>query len=84
MVKRGKEIEIEYSKNKIIKNINNHFNENIVENIKLLSFENEEHEIKKYEKIKDLKENFIKKINNLKNENIKNSLIRMNKYYKKK
>ena len=39
MVKRGHEVEMEYSKNEIIKKMNIYFNERIVEKIKLITFD---------------------------------------------
>ena len=39
MVKRGHEVEMEYSKNEIIKKINTYFNDRIVEKIKLITFD---------------------------------------------
>ena len=47
MVKRGHEIEIEYSKNEIIKKMNMYFNERIVEKIKLITFDGNQKIFKK-------------------------------------
>ena len=41
MVRRGHEIDLEYSKKDIINNMNNFFGYNVVEKIKLISFEDE-------------------------------------------
>ena len=86
MVKRGHEVDLEYSKKEIINNMNAFFKEQVVEQIKLTTF-NDEKNIK-------LKESFIKKnvtnskfqkkIDNVKNEKIKKSLSELIKVFKKK
>ena len=84
MVKRGHEIEIEYSKNEIIKKMNMYFNERIVERIKLITFDGNQKIFKKEIKEHVSKNQFTKKITNIKNEKIKNSLLQLNKLFKKK
>ena len=84
MVKRGHEIEIEYSKNEIIKKMNMYFNERIVEKIKLITFDGNQKIFKKEIKEDVSKNQFTKKITNIKNEKIKNSLLELNKLFKKK
>ena len=84
MVKRGHEIEIEYSKNEIIKKMNMYFNERIVEKIKLITFDGNQKIFKKENKEDVSKNQFTKKITNIKNEKIKNSLLELNKLFKKK
>ena len=86
MVKRGHEVDLEYSKKEIINNMNAFFKEQVVEQIKLTTF-NDEKNIK-------LKESFIKKnvtnskfqkkIDNVKNEKIKKSLSELIKVFKEK
>ena len=84
MVKRGHEVEMEYSKNEIIKKINIYFNDRIVEKIRLITFDGNQKVFKK-EIIKDVTKNqYTKKITNIKNEKIKNSLLELNKLFKKK
>ena len=79
MVKRGHEVEMEYSKNEIIKKINTYFNDRIVEKIKLITFDGSQ-KIFKREIIKDVTKNqYTKKITNIKNEKIKNSLLELSK-----
>ena len=56
MVKRGHEVEMEYSKNEIIKKINIYFNDRIVEKIKLITFDGSQ-KIFKREIIKDVTKN---------------------------
>ena len=71
MVKRGHEVEMEYSKNEIIKKINIYFNDRIVEKIRLITFDGNQKIFKK-EVIKDVTKNqYTKKITNIKNEKIK-------------
>ena len=84
MVKRGHEIEIEYSKNEIIKKMNMYFNERIVEKIKLITFDGNQKIFKKEIKDDVSKNQYTKKIINIKNEKIKNSLLELNKLFKKK
>ena len=84
MVKRGHEIEIEYSKNEIIKKMNMYFNERIVEKIKLITFDGNQKIFKKEIKDDVSKNQYTKKITNIKNEKIKNSLLELNKLFKKK
>ena len=83
MVKRGHEVEMEYSKNEIIKKINTYFNDRIVEKIRLITFDGNQKIFKK-EIIKDVTKNqYTKKITNIKNEKIKNSLLELSKLLKK-
>ena len=83
MVKRGHEVEMEYSKNEIIKKINTYFNDTIVEKIRLITFDGDQ-EVFKKEIIKDVTKNqYTKKITNIKNEKIKNSLLELSKLLKK-
>ena len=49
MVKRGNEVEMEYSKNKIIDRINSYFGYKVVEKLKLISFDSEISNLKKEE-----------------------------------
>ena len=82
MVKRGHEVELEYSKNEIIKKINTYFNDRIVEKIRLITFDGNQKIFKK-EIIKDVTKNqYTKKITNIKNEKIKNSLLELSKLLK--
>ena len=84
MVKRGHEVDLEYSKKSILKKLNSYLGYNAVEKLKFISFEGEELEFK--EKIsKDATNNEYKdKISKIKNDKIKKSLIELSKYIKKK
>ena len=82
MVKRGHEVEMEYSKNEIIKKINTYFNDRIVEKIRLITFDGNQ-KIFKREIIKDVTKNqYTRKITDIKNEKIKNSLLELSKLFK--
>ena len=86
MVERGYEVDLEYSKKKIIERINSFFNYLVVERLKFISFD---YEKKNVSKDKDNKKNvtnrnFEKKINDVKNEKIKKSLLELTKVFREK
>jgi len=84
MVKRGHEVEAEYSKKIIIEKINKFFGYKVVEKIKLITFEGEQEKFKK-EKKKDIKKNdYLEQISVIKNDKIKKSLIELSKNFNKK
>ena len=86
MVKRGHEVDLEYSKKEIIDRMNNFFGNTVVEKIKFMSFE-EELKISKNDKIlkKNVTKNkYQKKISDVKNEKIKKSLLELTKVFKEK
>ncbi len=86
MVKRGHEVDLEYSKKEIIDRMNNFFGNTVVEKIKFTSFE-EELKISKDDKIlkKNVTKNkYEKKISDVKNEKIKRSLLELTKVFKEK
>jgi len=86
MVRRGHEVDLEYSKKKIMDKMNSFFGYSVVEKLKFTSF-NDEKEI--LSKEKDERENVTNKkyqkiINNVKNEKIKKSLLELTKVFKEK
>ena len=86
MVKRGNEVNLEYSKKLIMDKMNSFFGYSVVEKLKFISFDDE---MKFFSKEKDQKKNvtnnkFQKKINNVKNEKIKKSLLELTKVFKEK
>ena len=83
MVKRGHEIEMEYSKHEIIKKMNTYFNDSVVEKIKLITFDSNQQIFSKDIKKTVTKNQYAKKITNIKNEKIKNSLLELSKLFKK-
>ena len=85
MVKRGHEIDLEYSKKEIMDRMNNFFQDLIVEKIKLTTFNNEKFEKKKEQSITSVTNNkFKNKVNDIKNEKVKKSLIELTKVFKQK
>ena len=86
MVKRGHEVDLEYSKEEIIKNMNNFFGDLVVERIKFSSFNDEKKIIIKKDELKANVTNkrFENKINDVKNDKIKKSLIELTKVFIKK
>ena len=86
MVRRGHEVDLEYSKKEIMDKMNNFFGYSVVEKLKFTSF-NEEKEIlskneNKHENVTNKK--YQKKINDVKNEKIKKSLLELTKVFKEK
>ena len=86
MVKRGHEVDLEYSKKKIMDKMNSYFGYLVVEKLKFTSFDDE---IKILSKENSLEKNvtnkeYQKKINDVKNEKIKKSLIELTKVFKQK
>ena len=85
-VKRGHEVELEYSRKDILEKLNNLFGYSVVEKIKFSSF-NYENKIlpKQTYKEKNMTNNrYKKKINDVKNEIIKKSLLELTKVFKEK
>ena len=84
MVKRGHEVDLEYSKKNILDKLNSYLGYNAVEKLKFISFEGEEVQ-KKEKNIKNATNSKYKeKISSIRNDKIKKSLIEMSKYFKKK
>ena len=86
MVKRGHEVDLEYSKKKIINKMNSFFGYSVIEKLKFISF-NDEKEILSKDTIKQdnvTNNKYRKKINDVKNEKIKKSLLELTKVFKKK
>ena len=86
MVRRGHEIDLEYSKKKIIDKMNSFFGYSVVEKLKFTSF-NDEKKIALEENTKELyvtKNKYQKKIEDVKNEKIKKSLLELTKVFKNK
>ena len=84
MVQRGNEVDLEYSRSLIINKMNLFFGYNVIESIKISTFENENNK-RKGKNIFNLKRNeHLKKISYIKNEKIKNSLMELGKLIKQK
>ena len=86
MVKRGHEVDIEYSKKQIMERMNAFFQDFVVEKIKFASFNDEIKTVSKneYQKISETNSRYHKKIIGVKNEKIRKSLIKLTKVFKKK
>jgi len=84
MVKRGHEVDVEYSKKSVINKMNSFFGYNMVKKVKLITFEEEQGKFKKNKINTVTKSEHIKKISTIKNDKIKNSLIELSKLYIKK
>jgi len=86
MVKRGHEVDMEYSKKDIMDKMNSFFGYAVVEKLKFISFDDEQ---KIFTKTETKQENvainkYQDKIKNVKNDKIKKSLIELTKVFKKK
>ena len=86
MVRRGNEVDLEYSKKEIITRMNTFFEDQVVEKIKLTSFNDERKIIveKNDLNLNVTNNKFKDKISNVKNEKIKKSLIELTKVFKEK
>ena len=86
MVKRGHEVDLEYSKKEIMDKMNSFFGYSVVEKLKFTSFDDEKklssHENLVAENVTNDK--YQKRINDIKNEKIKKSLLELIKVFKKK
>ena len=86
MVKRGHEVDMEYSKKDIMDKMNSFFGYTVVEKLKFISFDDEQ---KIFTRAHTKQENvainkYQDKINNVKNDKIKKSLIELTKVFKRK
>jgi len=86
MVKRGHEVDLEYSKKKIMDKMNIFFGYSVVEKLKFLSFDDEKKLSIKKNAVKKNETNnkYQKKINNVTNEKIKKSLLELTRVFKGK
>ena len=86
MAKRGHEIDLEYSKKKIMDKMNSFFGYAVVEKLKFISFDDAQTKFKKL----DTNENHVTnikyadKINSIKNDKIKKSLLELTKLFKQR
>ena len=86
MVKRGHEVDMEYSKKDILDKMNSFFGYSVVEKLKFISFDDQQKIILKD---RNNRENvainkYQNKINDVKNDKIKKSLIELTKVFKEK
>ncbi|MDA7481345.1 DUF721 domain-containing protein [Candidatus Pelagibacter ubique] len=86
MVKRGHEIDLEYSKKVIMDKMNSFFGYAVVEKLKFISFDDAQTKFKKL----DANENHVTnikyadRINSIKNDKIKKSLLELTKLFKQR
>ena len=86
MVKRGHEIDLEYSKKIVMDKMNNFFGYAVVEKLKFISFDDVQTKFKKL----DANENHVTnikyadRINSIKNDKIKKSLLELTKLFKQR
>ena len=85
MVKRGHEVDLEYSKQEIIDRMNNFFGYSVVKKLKFTSF-NDESRIAnvKTQTINVTNNKFKEKIKNVKNEKLKKSLAELTQVFREK
>ena len=81
-IKRGDEIQIEYSKKEIIDKINSYFGYKLIDEVKLQTFTPKTDKRNEKNRSRKFPSNFQEKINEIKNENIKNSLSQLLKAIK--
>ena len=86
MVKRGHEIDLEYSKKEIMDKMNSFFGYSVVEKLKFISFDNEKKILPNEKRSKNNVTNkrYQKKIDDVKNEKIKKSLLELTKVFREK
>ena len=86
MVKRGHEIDLEYSKKEIINKMNSFFGYLVVEKLKFISFNDTQNNFQKTIKDNNSVTNnkYTDKIKNIKNDKIKQSLIELTKLFKQR
>jgi hypothetical protein len=81
-IKRGDEINIEYSKEEIINKINSYFGYKLINEIKLQTINFEGEKTKNKNVLRKFSKNFEEKISEVKNKNIRNSLAQLLKTIK--
>jgi len=84
MVKRGHEIDLEYSKKEIMNKMNSFFGYAVVEKLKLISFDDDQNNFKKINKNNVTNNKYTDRINNIKNDKIKKSLLELTKIFKQR
>jgi hypothetical protein len=86
MVKRGHEIDLEYSKKEIMDKMNSFFGYAVVEKLKFISFDNFQTKFKKINENENHVTNskYTDRINDIKNNKIKKSLLELTKLFKQR
>ena len=81
-IKRGDEINVEYSKKNIMDKINSYFGYRLISEIKIETLNSKNKKVQNKNKLDKFSKNFQEKIDQIKNENIKNSLFQLLKTIK--
>ena len=86
MVKRGHEVDLEYSKKEIMDKMNSFFGYTVVEKLKFISFDDAQTKFKKIDKVENHVTNseYTDRIKNIKNDKIRQSLLELNKLFKQR
>ena len=86
MVKRGHEIDLEYSKKEIMDKMNSFFGYAVVEKLKFISFDDAQTKFKKIDENENHVTNskYTDRINDIKNDKIKKSLLELTKLFKQR
>ena len=85
MVKRGHEIDMEYSKKQILDKMNSYFGHTVVEKLKFISFDSAQTSFSKTViNYNVTNSKYMNKIVDIKNDKIKKSLIELSKIFKQK
>ena len=85
MVKRGHEVDMEYSKKQILDKINSYFGYSVVQKLKFVSFDDSKTNVKKSKTNHNATNSkYMNKIVDIKNDKIKKSLIELSKLFKQK
>ena len=86
MVKRGHEIDLEYSKKEIMDKMNSFFGYNVVEKLKFISFNDSQTKFKKVEDDNNsvTKNKYEDRLKDVKNDKIKKSLLELTKLFKQR
>tara|TARA_B100001027_G_C16228609_1_gene313437 strand:+ start:319 stop:807 length:489 start_codon:yes stop_codon:yes gene_type:complete len=83
MVKHGCQVDLEYSKQNIIDKINYFFGRNVVDNVSLKFFDDNNLVDQEIKSVNVTKNSFKDKISIIKNKEIKNSLLKLDKLFSK-
>ena len=83
MVKHGCQVDLEYSKQNIIDKINYFFGRNVVDNVSLKFFDDNNLVDQEIKSVNVTKNSFKDKISTIKNKEIKNSLLKLDKLFSK-
>ena len=86
MVKRGHEVDLEYSKKEVMDKMNSFFGYSVIEKLKFISFDDDQNiTSSENNKVKNVTiKKYQSKINDIKNNKIKNSLIELTKVFKQR